>query len=451
MVSESDLPWNFFPFPIIAQGFEILRSLLYLCNVPDESSATKNGSHLSLAYANSAYAFCLWIDEYGYQMGGKIRKYLEILTHHFRCAIGRVVEVSSRYTGYCVDSPAVGGGKLRVGGARLLSKGNDVTTKVFLSIDAEEDEWEAYEKGSYEVTSLNRIPMLQEILERYGAIPTYFCTYEVARNESSSAVLKEILDRGRCEIGAHCHPWNTPPIFNGIYPRDSMLCNLPNRVVFDKIKALHELIIHRFQVVPQAFRAGRWGVGPSVAKIIKELGYKVDTSVTPYGNWKIYQGPDFSRVGPSAYRFNPDDILCEDLRGSLVEVPVTIGFLQNNFKRCAAVRRLIMNGRLSHVHILGLLDKLRILNIRWLSPELSSAREMICLTKRLLKKKCASLNLTFHTNSLIPGKNIFVRNEEELVFFLRKIETYLEFACKNNFEFLPLSAATEIYARGDNL
>ena len=87
------------------------------------------------------------------------------------------------------------------------------------------------------------------------------------------------------------------------------------------------------------------------------------------------------------------------------------------------------------------------LNFYWLSPELSSGKEMIKLSKRFVASGHHFLNMSFHSTSLLPGKSPFVKNERELIIFLDKIEMFLQYSVKNNFEFLPLSAAVSLVER----
>lgn len=82
--------------------------------------------------------------------------------------------------------------------------------KVFMTIDTEEDSWGDFRKTHNPVGNVYRIPLLQELFDRYGAVPTYLINWPVVMDEKARDILKKIYDDGRCEIGTHCHPWNTP-------------------------------------------------------------------------------------------------------------------------------------------------------------------------------------------------------------------------------------------------
>jgi hypothetical protein len=73
-----------------------------------------------------------------------------------------------------------------------------------------------------------RLPTLQKLLNEFGIVPTYLLTYPVVRDPHAVGILREIFDAGECEIGTHCHPWNTPAAWEPLNKYNSMLCNLPS-------------------------------------------------------------------------------------------------------------------------------------------------------------------------------------------------------------------------------
>jgi hypothetical protein len=75
---------------------------------------------------------------------------------------------------------------------------------------------------------------------------------------------------------------------------------------FEKLQRLHEAIQDKFEMTPVAFRCGRWGFDAEVAKNIVRLGYRIDTSITPYTSWAPAFGPDFSYVSPQPYTFTQE-------------------------------------------------------------------------------------------------------------------------------------------------
>jgi hypothetical protein len=322
-----------------------------------------------------------------------------------------------------------------------------MSTKVFITIDTEEDNWGDYNATVGAVDNILCLPKLQALFNKYGAIPTYLINYPVASQQRSIKVLSSFLEEGVCEIGTHCHPWNTPPVDEELNAKNSMMCNLDYELLIDKMSHLHQTILENLKVNPVVFRAGRWAFNDRVAKCLTELGYLVDTSMSPFVDWSPYHGPDFSKSSTYPFYFNTDKIDKNNNEVDLLEIPPTIGFFQKNFELCDYVKNKIRNTRLSKLRLLGILDRLNMLNFHWLSPELSNGNVMVKLSKRFVKLGHSFLNMSFHSTSMLPGKSPFVGDEVGLVDFLGRIEVFLQYAVENNFEFLPLSEAVSHVAR----
>jgi len=312
-----------------------------------------------------------------------------------------------------------------------------MSARFFITIDTEEDDWGEYRTTGFSVKNIGQISRLQTLFDHYGAVPTYLVTYPVVTDDASRDLFLEILARNRCEMGTHCHPWNTPPFEEELTERHSMLSNLPHSTVSKKIKLLTNQITKSLGVVPRSFRAGRWGFGPHVAAVLKELGYSVDTSVTPLIDWSAYTGPDFRAAPSGSYQFNPTDIQLAVPNGSLLEVPATIGFLQNNYELCRRINS--WQGISSRLHIRGILERAGLVNLRWLSPEHSSGKDMVALAKTTLQQGASYLNMTFHSTTLLPGKSPYVHAESDLTSFLENIEMVLKFAVQEGLIFSGLS------------
>lgn len=310
---------------------------------------------------------------------------------------------------------------------------------LIITIDTEEDNWQNYSPTRNPVTNIERLVPLQQIFDKFRAKPTYLITYPVATNPRSVGILKEILDTGRCEIGSHCHPWNTPPFEEEINEYNSMLCNLPEHLQYRKLKCLHEVICQNFGITPVSFRAGRYGFSDQVARSLMRLGYRVDTSVTPFTGWEVYKGADFSGYNSNHFRFD-SEIFSEPLDGGrLLEVPATIGFLQGRFEFSHRVMQHLETGIYSKFRVKGILSRLNLLNKVWLSPEMASVEYMINLARRMHNMNFDFLNMSFHSTSLVAGFGPFVTSEKDEVLFSRKIESFLTYATDAGIESMTLS------------
>lgn len=310
-----------------------------------------------------------------------------------------------------------------------------------VTIDTEEDNWSNYASEPL-LSNMEKIPELQKLFDRYGVTPNYLISYPVASDRKSAALLRGIMEDGRCEIGTHLHTWNTPPFEEEKIPRNTMLSNLDEGLQHRKLEALHSRIAENFGIEPVTFRSGRWGFDRTVARTIRRMGYKVDTSISPFSNWEMYHGPDFSEYSPKPHR-----IAVGDGGGSgdwIVEVPATIGFLQDDYPRCNRRLKAISGSALRRFRILGILDRLRLLNKVCLSPEPETAESMIALAESIRRNGYRVLNLFFHSTSLKHGLNHFTKTADDAAQLLTRIERFLEYAAKSGVRPIKLSQAPDL-------
>ena len=311
--------------------------------------------------------------------------------------------------------------------------------KLIITIDTEEDNWGQYDTADITLENIAKIDVLQELFDRYGVTPTYLVTYPVATDPDSINRLLRIMEEGRCEIGTHCHPWNTPPLEEARNDRNSMLCNLDADLQYRKIDTLHQAIVRHFGVVPTSFRAGRWGFGEEIPRILSQLGYKVDSSIMAFQNWKDYGGPDFSEIFPSPFMWGHQEKIQDGSCSQLLEMPATAGFTQQNFKLSNQIWQKLGGKFIHKLHMRGILDRLRLLNKTKLSPETASSSEMIRLTTTMMHQGYQIANMFFHSTSLKAGLSPFVKSKSDEESFLRLIEEFLVFTRHVGIESMKLS------------
>ena len=317
--------------------------------------------------------------------------------------------------------------------------------KLIVTIDTEEDNWGNYSPTDYSLRNIDRLPALQALFNQYAVRPTYLITYPVATTEKTVRILSDLLKEGNCEIGTHCHPWNTPPYEEQCSEQNSMLSNLPEDLQYRKLRFLHNSIKQNFGIDAISFRAGRWGFSQEVAKNIVRLGYKVDTSVTPYTDWRVYGGVDYSNSSPQPYRMKWEDI-SDSFDCDLIELPASVGYLQKNFSMCNRVLESLRQAPLCKLRLIGLLHKLRLVNKVGLSPELADSRNMIQLAQRLIKNRYEILNMFFHSPSLQSGLTPFVRTAADEKRFLQTIQEFLVYARDSGIESITLSESPQYLA-----
>jgi hypothetical protein len=197
-----------------------------------------------------------------------------------------------------------------------------------LTIDTEADnQWDHGRALTLE--NIKFIPRFQELCNKYLVKPTYLVTSEVCEDSFSKELFRDYLYRDIAEIGAHLHPWTTPPYQN----RDGFRFNdgyhafaseLPLDLVANKIMYLTDQVGTSFGRRPTSFRAGRYGFSENVAKMLIANQYLVDTSVTPFTSWSSFGGVPEASGGPDFLDKNayPYSYTLENRQ--LIEIPVTI-------------------------------------------------------------------------------------------------------------------------------
>jgi hypothetical protein len=312
-----------------------------------------------------------------------------------------------------------------------------------ISIDTEEDNWDNF-LVQPTLNNIKRIDLIQKLFDRLHIKPTYLITHSVANDQESVIYLKSILESDRCEIGTHLHPWNTPPLEEELIPSNTMLSNLSEELQFKKLYRLHHKIKDSFNYIPQSFRAGRYGLNSSLVKNLIKFNYMVESSITPFLDWRSFHGPDYSNFGLlNPYWISDQDLSTENKDSKLLEVPLSAGFLQKNFFRANNLFNKFKYFPYKNFRIIGFLAQLHLLNKVRLTPEGYSFWEMRQLVKVMQGNGIKTFNLSFHSNSLLPGRTPFVRSERELVQFLIKLETIIQYFLELNFVPVTLSQIPE--------
>src|SRR5438132_1489416 len=168
------------------------------------------------------------------------------------------------------------------------------------------------------VSSVKAQLQMQRIFERYEVRPTYVLDYPVSSTPEAYEIIRDFHRSGACEIGAHLQPWDNPPFVEPKTDENSYPGNLPFELEREKLIQLTRIIQENVGVQPRIYKAGRYGVGHSTARILTELGYEIDLSVVPGTDLSPQFGPDFSHCGVRPYWFGEVE--------ALLEIPLSIGY-----------------------------------------------------------------------------------------------------------------------------
>ncbi|MCP4891930.1 MAG: glycosyltransferase [Planctomycetaceae bacterium] len=304
--------------------------------------------------------------------------------------------------------------------------------RLAVTIDTEEEGlWSGQYRSEATVENIRGVPRFQEVCDAHCIRPSYLVTTPVAKSDMAVGILRPIQDSGRCEIGTHVHPWNSPPLSEEASSgTNSFLCNLPPEIQRAKIEGLTELIERQFGRRPISFRAGRYGMGIEGINILRDLGYRVDSSVIPYTSYASQGGPDFSSATCDSY-YPGEAAIIERAKGqSLLEVPVTVGFTHSHFRLAHGLRSFAMRPPFRQLKSVGILDRSGIACKVKLSPEQASLEQMQRLARSLVRRGTRGLVLMFHSSSLMPGCSPYVRNDEQLDGFLQRLDQFFSFCIR---------------------
>jgi len=259
----------------------------------------------------------------------------------------------------------------------MISKNNKPA--FLITIDTEGDNlWSSPKKITTE--NSHYLPRFQEFCEKYGFKPTWLANYEMAECSAFVEFGRDILQRRTGEIGMHLHAWDSPPITNDALKNQAFLIEYPEKVMWDKIRFITDLLEHHFDCKIVSHRAGRWAFNSCYAHLLVKNGYLVDCSVTPLVSWKHVLGDPNGNGGTDYTRFPSQPYFMDleriDYEGNspLLEVPVSIVLKSNE------------------LHI-----------ISWLRPNGCNRDSMLDILQKACNEQWLCIEFMLHSSELMPG------------------------------------------------
>lgn len=294
-------------------------------------------------------------------------------------------------------------------------------------IDTEGDnQWDAAARANQTFENIYALPRLHALFARHGVRPTYVITYPVARDPRSADVLRNLTERGDCEIGAHHHAWETPPCSAQDVERHPYASALPRRQFEDQLRSLTDAIAHAVGRRPVSYRSGRFGFSADHVSGLERLGYLVESSVAPLFSETHKGGPEFVEAPlrpyflayDSAVRAGTSDVLEVPLSAALNRrLPRRLQFAYARAPKPYTTKRILRAARL--------------LRVRWLRPSYSSLADMQALARDLAVRGEPVLNLLFHSSEAIVGGSPYNRTQAELDAFCDRLDRFLAFATRD--------------------
>lgn len=295
----------------------------------------------------------------------------------------------------------------------------DLQPRLAIVVDTEEEfDWNRpLARENQGVTTIPAQLRAHAIYDRLGVVPTYVVGYPVITDGLCADLFRGLKADGRAEIGAHLHPWVTPPHDEEVTTPNSYACNLPPDLERAKILTLTDALGDALGERPTVFKAGRHGYGRNTGAILAELGYRVDCSLVPYTSFAADGGPSFYG--------QPDQPFWLDRDAQLLEVPVTNAFYGAAAALGPRAQPLFDSTLAERLHVPGLLARTGLLTRARLTPEGVPAFAQCRLLDALVARGLTTFTMVYHSPSLAPGHTPYVRTDADLADFLNSIETVL--------------------------
>jgi hypothetical protein len=275
-----------------------------------------------------------------------------------------------------------------------------------VTIDTEaDDQWQHGRPLTCE--NVSYWPAFQRICQTYGVTPTYLVTSEMAQDRSAAALLAKWTRDDQAEVGAHLHVWSTAPFVDapGLRFNDPVHLfesSLTGDLLRAKLQTLTTQITKNIGVTPRSYRAGRFGIGRSTVEVLGELGYLVDSSVTPLVAWgdessplTREHGPDFRHHTAVPFR------LAHSGDPGVLELPVTV-VIGSRVARAHPLLTRAYLGRASQVA--RKLGRRQHAEPMWLRPLAhQTAGDLVRVWNTAEEMGLPSAVMMFHSSELMPG------------------------------------------------
>lgn len=287
-----------------------------------------------------------------------------------------------------------------------------------ITIDTEGDNlWQNHRQIKTE--NAHYLPRFQSLCEKYGFKPVWLTNYEMAVDPAFIEFAKSVIARGQGEVGMHLHAWNSPPDYDltgDDWRWQPYLIEYPDNVLRDKVCFMTQLLEETFQTKMRSHRAGRWAFDSRYAKLLIELGYQVDCSVTPRVNWRNARGApqgtggtDYQHFPDSAY-FIDENAIHQPGSSSLLEVPMSIQYKHPDWLNKLKQRYDRLRG------------KYRSPSVNWLRPTGGNAAQMIAVAEKCLAQGNDYVEFMLHSSEFMPAGSPTFNDAEAIEGLYRDLE-----------------------------
>jgi hypothetical protein len=266
---------------------------------------------------------------------------------------------------------------------------------LIITIDVEEEGLFSgnYPRAGAGVANVAELRRLEFVHQEFGFPLTLLVTYPVARDPAAREVLVAWQQERGAEVGAHLHPWNTPPYSDLSSPEPIATARLPLTLVGEKLKTLVDCLTEGFQEPPRSFRMGRFDWSAGLLELLPGCGLRVDSSMVPL---------TFKGEGPQNFLAPADPFWLEVSAAPgvrLLEAPVTMVPVWKSSAK--AVHRLagLLPGKAGQ----ALLSRYRFVGAAGIHPAWFPQFSMRLAATLHRRRGGRVLTLFLHSSELLPG------------------------------------------------
>jgi len=298
-----------------------------------------------------------------------------------------------------------------------------------VTVDTECDKgekWQVRQPLSFENTRSGLRNNLQPIFDRHCVKATYLLSPEVIEDDESVSYFKSLGNS--VELGTHLHSEYIEPEADFDSPStDHYQSDFPYEIEFEKLKNLTGLFKRTFGYKPASFRAGRFGISHNTLSQLQELGYLVDSSVTPDIMWKNTNGNSANFHGTPYQPYFPSS---KDFRkyGDLQILEVPVSTINPKLVRLPlwVKRRINLKTRYHHIFYNILTHQAKTL---WLRPTYSDVDAMKLVTELLIRHARNDklfLCMMFHSNEFTLGASPYSLNQEAVDLLQDRLDRFFK-------------------------
>lgn len=293
---------------------------------------------------------------------------------------------------------------------------------------------------------------LQPIFDKHHVKATYLLSPEIINDSLSVEVFKSF--RQRVELGTHLHSEFIEPEANFNCTNTSQYqSDFDSDIERVKLENLTTLFKQIFGYQPLSFRAGRFGISKHSLQILQDLGYKVDSSVTPDTQWRNqvsgnvvnFFGAPYQPYYPSKEDFRKDGEM------DILQVPVTLInkklfrlplWLKRGIKLNKSYQQILFNYSTNFSKPI------------WLRPTYSNLDAMKEVTFKIFNKSRDNnvyLCIMFHSNEFELGMSPYSLTKPEMNKIIRRLDLYLEWLNKTySISSIGLSEFKDVFDKNFN-